>query len=135
MQGQTLYNSVQQRSGCAILTQLRTGHCSLNSYLFRFNKAESAECPHCGYTKETVEHFLLECPVYWEERHMLRTKVGSTRMTLSGLLRDKVVVNATLEYIRNTGRFNKEDRERKQGGNQMNLEGQFGQTRERWRAT
>ena len=72
--------------------------------------------------------------MYLEERHMLRTKVGSTRMTLSGLLGDKDVVNATLEYIRNTGRFNK-DRERKQGGNQMDMEGQFGQTRERWRTT
>ena len=130
-QGRTLYSSVQQRSDCAILTQLRTGHCGLNSYLFRFNKAESAECPHCGYAKETVEHFLLECPVYWEERHVLRVKAGATKMTLSGLLGDKDVVSATLEYVRNTRRFSEEGGERRQfeGGNQMELEGQFGQTR------
>ena len=95
-QGQTLYSSVQQQSDCAILTQLRTGHCGLNSYLFRFNKAESAECPQCGYAKETAEHFLLECLVYWEERHVLCVKVGVTKMTLSGLLGDKDVVTATL---------------------------------------
>src|SRR6266516_1263810 len=57
------------------LAQLRTGHCGLNYYLWRFKKEDSAECMSCGYEKETVEHFLTECPSFWEERRELRKKV------------------------------------------------------------
>jgi hypothetical protein len=108
-QGWELYRSMPQRKACATLIQLRTGHCVLNNYLFRFKKVDSAECPQCGHANETVEHFLLECPHYWEERQVLRDEVGTRSMTLSGLLGDKKIVNATLQYVATTGCFNEEE--------------------------
>ena len=37
-------------------------------------------------------------------------------MTLSGLLGDKKIVNATLQYVATTGRFNEEEMMWRQGG-------------------
>jgi hypothetical protein len=107
-QGQEIYKSTKRRNACATLAQLRTGYCGLKGYLSRFKKADSPECPHCGYEKETVEHFLLECPHYWAQRVDLRHRVGARKMTLAGLLGDKRAVDATLEYVEATGRL-KED--------------------------
>ena len=84
---------------------MRTGHCGVNYYLWRFKKVESAECEMCGYEKETVEHFLVECPSFWKERYELKKKIGTGRMSLAILLGDKEAVRATMEYISMTGRF------------------------------
>ena len=57
-------------------TRLRTGHCHLNEYLHRFNIIEISEC-ECGAEKETVNHYLLNCELYDEERDALRRSVGA----------------------------------------------------------
>ena len=67
--GSKLYNNIANRNICAKLVQLRTGHCALNSYLHRFGKRNSPTC-ECGYGKETVEHYLLECRKYKEQRRI-----------------------------------------------------------------
>ena len=85
--------------------QLRTGHCGLNQYLWRFKKVDSAECGKCGYQKETVEHFLTECPAYWEERWNLEKVVGPEAMTVAFLLGNRKAVKATMEYMKKTGRM------------------------------
>src|SRR2546423_1454285 len=45
--------------------------------------------PCLSSEKETVEHFLTECPSFWEERQDLRRKVGVGRMRIAILLGDK----------------------------------------------
>ena len=84
------------------ITRLRTGHCHLNKYLHRFNITETAEC-ECGAEKETIDHFLLNCELYDEERDELRRKVGAHGMRTSTLLGDKNIIRNTVEYIE--GRF------------------------------
>ena len=42
------------------LTQLLTGHCSLNSYRFRFKLSPSPNCT-CGHEEEDIEHYILHC--------------------------------------------------------------------------
>ena len=106
-EGPELYGGIENRAAAALLAQLRTGHCGLNHYLWRFKRAEKAECEKCGYEKETVEHFLLECPSFWEERQELRRRVGTGEMRTAVLLGNKNVVNATLDYIFKTGRLKK----------------------------
>ena len=64
--GRRLYNNLPNRTSCAHAVQLRTGHCGLNDYLHRFGKKDSPTC-ECGHGKETVEHYLLECPNYREQ--------------------------------------------------------------------
>ena len=64
-----------QRKHVVWIARLRTGHCHLNEYLHRFTIIETPEC-ECGAEKETVDHYLLNCKLYDEERDKLRRKVG-----------------------------------------------------------
>jgi ribonuclease HI len=102
--GPKLYYGIENRSTSAKLTQLRTGHCGLNSYLHRFNLAESADC-ECGEGPETVEHLVMVCKKYVEQRKVLRKEVGFGKMKMKYLLGDIKVVKHTMEFIINTERF------------------------------
>ena len=102
--GLNLYGILQQRKHVVWISRLRTGHCHLNVYLHRFNIIETAEC-ECGVSKETVDHYLLNCELYDEERDSLRRKVGVPGMRTSALLGDSTIIKETVEYIERTGRF------------------------------
>ena len=92
-----------------LLSRLRTGHCHLNQYLHRFNIIETPEC-ECGREKETVEHYLLNCELYDEERDVLRRRVGAQGMRPSILLGDSQTIQHTMDYIEKMGRFKLEQR-------------------------
>ena len=64
-----LYLDLPSKDLFPIIHQLRTGYCKLNEYRFKVNQCESLECD-CGEI-ETVQHFLLEFPLYEEERDQL----------------------------------------------------------------
>ena len=90
-------------------TRLRTGHCHLNEYLYRFNIIETSEC-ECGAEKETVEHYLLNWELYDEERDALRRSVRAQRMRINTLLGDAQIIKQTMEYVEKTGRFKLDQR-------------------------
>ncbi len=60
-----LYDQLKRREA-AILAQLRTGYCRLNSYLHKISQSETEQCD-CGQP-ETVEHFLIHCPRWNQQR-------------------------------------------------------------------
>ena len=102
--GPTLYNKLSRNTSAKII-QLRTGHCGLNSYLHRFNLADSPFCD-CGTGQETVEHFLLECPLYREQRTKLRNNAGTTNMRVDALLgTSEVILKCTEGFINDTERI------------------------------
>ena len=85
-------NTVQRdrnRNGAAKIaqSQLRTGHCGLNRYLYHFGTKNSPYC-QCGYGKETEEHYLMECRNYREQRKKLRRESGTGKMRVEILLGD-----------------------------------------------
>jgi len=88
------------------IARLRTGHCSLNQYLARFNITDDAKCPKCNEANETVKHFLLVCPEYERKRDKLRRKVGIGGMRVDKLLGDARRIEDTIEFIEETKRFN-----------------------------
>lgn len=111
----------------SILIQARTGHCRLNKSLFTKGLRESARCG-CGRGDETVEHVLLACPNWADQRRTLREsvgdrcndvpfllggygtrKVGQSDQLLDGKREnwapDIKVVKATIEFLQSTGRF------------------------------
>lgn len=59
-----------------LLTRLRLDHSQLNDHLFRVGLVDSPAC-QCGYSRETVIHFLFECNLYRNSRTQLIHKLHS----------------------------------------------------------
>ena len=72
--GPALYNGITNRSGTSEIVQLRT-----------------------------VEHYLLECRNYREQRKELKREVGTGKMRVGSLLGDPTLIKCTLKYIKETG--------------------------------
>ena len=97
--GSALYNEIEDRNSAA---KIGTGHCGLN--LHRFGIKNTPYC-QCGYGKETVEHYLLECRKFREQRKKLRKEVGTVKMRVARLLGDTKLIKHTVEFINATGRL------------------------------
>lgn len=59
---QSYLNITEYQLGATILFKLRTNSLGLNSRIGHFTG--SKECPACGNSDESLEHFLLLCPQY-----------------------------------------------------------------------
>lgn len=79
-------------------------HCSINKYLHQFNIVNSPEC-ECQDGHGTVEHYLLKCEIYEEEREALRKKVRAQGSRVEKLLDAKIIAH-TLKFIEHTQRLN-----------------------------
>jgi len=102
--GPMLYNKMPNRNAATKIAQQWTGHCGLNNYLFRFDLKNSSYS-QCGYGKETVEHYFIECQNYREERKKFKREVGAGKMRVVRLLEDPELIKYTVEYICTTGRL------------------------------
>jgi hypothetical protein len=71
-----LYDNLT-REEASILTQLRTGHASLNGFLFSINRTDNAIC-QCGENDESVQHFLFQCK-QWDHLREDMTRIMATR--------------------------------------------------------
>ena len=98
---------LKTRQQLSRLTSMRTGHCSLNDYLHRFHidHTDSPLCACGGGRRETVNHFLLDCTRYDQQRAQLASKVGIGGMWVEKLLGYPKLITHTLEYIENTKRM------------------------------
>ena len=57
------------RKEAVLLAQLRSGHCQrLAAYKHRIDSSTSPICPHCETEKETITHWLTECPATINKR-------------------------------------------------------------------
>ena len=106
--GPKLYGELQ-RKHVVWITRLRTGHCHLNEYLHHFTIIKTPKC-ECGAEKETVDHYLLNCKLYDEERDEMRRKVGVQGMWSSMLLGNTQLIKKTVDYIEKTDRFKLDQR-------------------------
>jgi ribonuclease HI len=108
-----------RRAEASIIMQLRTGHVPLNAYLNRIKRSDSPFCKsqHCIGRRETVFHFLLECPQYAKERHKLRQKFGRRASQIPFLLADKEAIKDTVAFIIATRRFEAQLRNTKERQN------------------
>ena len=98
------------------LAQLRTDMAKLNGYLHRIKAVPSEQCA-CGRAKETVKHFLLQCPQWDEQRKELRACTSTRWDDLSYRLGGKSAsdgptwkpnigaIRATIQFTLATGRF------------------------------
>jgi len=93
------------RRHASLLIQLRTGHAPLQQHLFRIDRADSNVCPACMFAKESVRHYILECPAYQRPRALLERELGRTAHSLKYLLSTAGAVKPLFRYIHATGRF------------------------------
>jgi ribonuclease HI len=104
-QSSRIYQNLNKCKHIAWIARLRTGHCSLNAYLKRFNLIDDATCPGCGDAPETVKHFLLVCRKYERLRDRMRKEVGAGGMRVEQLLGDTRRIQHTANFIESTERF------------------------------
>ena len=102
--GPKLYNEIPGRDMVAKIVQLRTGHCGLSHYLHRFGKRNSPYC-ECGMGKETVEHYILECRRFKQQRKKMIKDIGKGRLNIERLLGQPQMIKHMVEYIKSTKRF------------------------------
>ena len=93
------------RHQSSLLIQFRTGHCALYAHLHRIGAAPSPMCPACRRERETVVHFLLQCPAYTRQRRNLIAAAGHSARFINKLLNTKAMLPHLFAYIKETGRF------------------------------
>lgn len=67
-----------------LLTRIRTKTLPTNGILKKIGLAEKDECT-CGREIENLEHILLSCPLYENERNQLRKSIGITPLSFGWL--------------------------------------------------
>ncbi len=58
------------------VARMRMGLCPLNQYRFNYNYIQDASCPACGFRREDLSHYFLDCPAYQAARVTLFQSVG-----------------------------------------------------------
>src|SRR6266496_2105488 len=96
--GVKFYGNIRSRKQLAWIARLRTGHCSLNKYLNHIHKIDNPTC-ECRGSEETVQHYLLRCELFDEQRNRLRKEVGVEGMRVEKLLGDPKLIKNTIKYI------------------------------------
>lgn len=96
------------RPDATLVAQIRSGHCPLNSYLFRFKAVESPLCDLCRQV-EDVDHFLTQCRKFIGLRRDLfkAAKASSTAPNRTQLLTNPKLFGALANYGRQSFRFYK----------------------------
>ena len=91
------------------LIQISTGHSSLNGFLHKIKVAQDSLC-QCKSESETVDHFLLRCPILHQTRLPLRNncvvKSGCLPPPLYQLIADKSLFCSLANFIGLAKRLN-----------------------------
>lgn len=100
-----------ERKLACLRFQLRTGHCTLNDALFRFDLSDTDECLVCGSEPETVEHVFLRCPRYSSARRQLARELSkqNLEMSLRNILTCASMLQATNSFLKTIRRFDLSD--------------------------
>ena len=97
-----------------LFSRLLTGHIGLNEYLFKRHLLSYNMCTNCNLQKvETVEHFLLKCPKYQDQRKsffmqhstIVLTNCIPTVNTILKINIDWSELLALLDFVKSTNRF------------------------------
>lgn len=90
------------RRHASILMQLWTKHAPLNFHLHRIAKVDSPTCPGCEQARETVAHFIMDCPAFEEARAHMYFSIGLNAHSLQYLLSEPKAMRPLFCFIRDT---------------------------------
>jgi len=100
----TRLHATLSRRHTSIISQLRNSRSPLNAHRFKFKLVDSNRC-RCTAI-ESTQHFLLDCPLYTQQRLDLVQRLGPDVVPdVSLLLSDFRYVRDTAIFINETGRF------------------------------
>ncbi|KAL1740748.1 hypothetical protein HDZ31DRAFT_46902 [Schizophyllum fasciatum] len=98
-----------RRPQYSLLVQIRIGHIGLNAHLHKKKLVDSPNCPSCeargAPARETLRHFLFDCPTYRRERTVMTRALGRNARNLEAIFRDKKGIYALLRYVGRTKRL------------------------------
>ncbi|KAG2136075.1 uncharacterized protein EDB93DRAFT_1091910 [Suillus bovinus] len=78
---------------------------SLNHQLHCIGKIDFPHCLFCPEKDETMHHYLLNCPQYTRERHILNNTLRRQASSIAFLLASKKAIDPLRRFINSTGRF------------------------------
>jgi hypothetical protein len=105
----SLYSLTRKQS--SIILQLRCGHIPLNAYLNRINKSDTDRCPACDLIdpgnspRETVNHFLFDCPAHEVAREEFTDKLDGNQLQLSDIMTDADRMKDLVTFVNRTRRL------------------------------
>ena len=86
-------------------TQYLTGHCELNYHLNKYKpQSISKICPHCSMEEETMNHFIGQCPMWFNRRGRFFNCYYSSVSEIA----DRFPLRKIVGYICSTNRFNQQ---------------------------
>ena len=87
--------SYGSKLGNKLLTRLRLGRTYLNSHGYVIGKVTSPAC-QCHFTDETVQHYLLDCFLYTNERQLLFSQVDQFVTNFNTMPKYKKIILSSL---------------------------------------
>lgn len=100
-------------------TQLLTGHGSFGRYLWRMGKRETAGCQLCPHEEDSVEHHLVDCPTWQEDRSRMRRAMELPRAfdltrVISTMVDSETAWTAFVAFASSTMRVKEEEERRRE---------------------
>ena len=101
------------RQTASFMMQIRCGHIPLNAYLFNIDRSDTEMCQACMdgednmHCRETVKHFLFECPSLSQEREVLVGKIQRRHLNLKDIMANTDYMKELGTFISKSGRFKK----------------------------
>ncbi|KIL54442.1 hypothetical protein M378DRAFT_40172, partial [Amanita muscaria Koide BX008] len=74
-------------------------------HLHRIKVVQSPKCSRCKTYDESVEHYLLHCDAYRQERIAMKRKIRGRVKDLEHLLGNHKNAEAVIDYVMKTGRL------------------------------
>ncbi|PPQ99975.1 hypothetical protein CVT24_009556 [Panaeolus cyanescens] len=94
------------RHKATLLVKIRTDHFPLNAYLHKRKIIPSNACTSCNEgSRESLRHYLWECPKFASQRTKLREVTSGSGDSLELILKNRAHTEALLDYVVNTKRF------------------------------
>ncbi|KNZ75063.1 hypothetical protein J132_05011 [Termitomyces sp. J132] len=96
------------RNQLSLLIQLHTGHAPLNRHLHHIGKFKTEICNSCKDRIKSMEHYLLECRAYKDDRHkMVSGLEGDDKACMRTLFSKHNGIKALLQCVEDTKRLQK----------------------------
>ncbi|KAG2346953.1 hypothetical protein BDR05DRAFT_877886, partial [Suillus weaverae] len=93
------------RRHSSLIFQLCTGHAPLNKHLHRITKVPSPTRQQCHQREDTVYYFLIACPMYARQRHVLQNDLGPQASHLRNLFNNRKYIKLLFHLIASTHRL------------------------------